>query len=1015
VEKRLLLRPKLVDRELEMGKLTKAMESAMAGNGSTIFISGEAGVGKTRIVQELIKEAKTKDFRIMTGQCFTESLEPLMPIKNALKEVGLPHLISGDPPPLLISSYLVNDSGLLMARSEIGDINLDSDIFSAMLRAIGEFVKDSMRMVDESSKAGKLNVLGYGDFKIIMEEDRGLHLACVVKGGFSELLITDMKEVLADAWRQFGTIIEKWEGDMAQMEGFEAILSKFVKSGKYSGKFLVEDPKLKRENLYDNVLLGIQRLSLERPVILFIDDLHNADATTLNLLHYLARNIRTSRVLILGTYRPEDLIHPDYGKVHPLERTMQDMGQEDSFERLELHRLDMEGTRKVMCSALRGLSVEGVFLEKIHTETGGTPLFVLELLKMLVEEGAMLKNEEDEWTFTSKFEKVELPTKIYEVVRRRLDRLHKEQHDILECGAVIGDSFPAEIIVKLTGLSRITVLRNLAEIENSHRLIHSSARTYFFDHTKIREVLYNGIMEELREEYHRMIAEFIEASASPDRVLSELAYHYQKANDARAGPYLVKSGDSARERFFNQEAINAYRNSLAFLPQQQKSDVMEKLADLQVVSGVYDEAINFYKTINDSAVDGTTKARMLRKTAEVFLNKGDFESALSILGTAKKLVSEDDVELGRLLFGEGRALQRKGHNEKGLARLQEALAVYSRVGEQKDVGEALRAIGIIYWNNSDFAKALQYYKHSLSIMESIKDEQGTAAALVNMGIVYHNQGNLDLALDHYGRCLGINEKIGNQAGIGGVLANIGLAHWDRGELEVSLGYQTKSLRIFEKIGYSVGIANSLGNISLAQRDLGELEKALENQKMSYALREKMGDQSGMALALINIGEIFKDKGDLDKAMEHYRKSLDICIEIKDKLVSIHNLRGMAEVCACQGDANAALDYARKAVQTSVEIGARSQEGVSRRVLGTVLSKLKDNNGAMDEYNKAEDILTEIGDMKEKAILIFEKASLLSIAGKKTKAKDEFGNALAEFERMGMRPWAEKCRKAMAGD
>ena len=118
---------------------------------------------------------------------------------------------------------------------------------------------------------------------------------------------------------------------------------------------------MKQENLFDNILLGLQRSSESRPVLLFLDDLQWSDTTTLNLVHYLSRNIRNNRIFILGTYRPEDILKDSQGSPHHLETAMQAMTRESLLDRIELKRLDAGDTEKIIVSMLGTPSFEKPF------------------------------------------------------------------------------------------------------------------------------------------------------------------------------------------------------------------------------------------------------------------------------------------------------------------------------------------------------------------------------------------------------------------------------------------------------------------------------------------------------------------------------------------------------------------------------------------------------------------------------------------------------------------------------
>ena len=184
--------PELIGRSDELDRLTNALNDAIEGKGSTIFIGGEAGIGKTRLVNELKTIAVEKDVNIIQGWCLAESLEPLMPVKTALREAGLQHLISGEPPPAVVSAYLINNAGILLSQAEREESGLDPDIFAGMLQAVGNFLQDSLSMMGDGER-GSLNSLSYGDFTIYIQSNNTLLIAVVIKGAISEFLIEDIK------------------------------------------------------------------------------------------------------------------------------------------------------------------------------------------------------------------------------------------------------------------------------------------------------------------------------------------------------------------------------------------------------------------------------------------------------------------------------------------------------------------------------------------------------------------------------------------------------------------------------------------------------------------------------------------------------------------------------------------------------------------------------------------------------------------------------------------------------
>jgi tetratricopeptide (TPR) repeat protein len=974
MEELALQQPELVGREEELNKLRQSLDNAIEGKGSTVFIAGEAGIGKTRLVSELIKYAESRGAQVIRGWCLAESLEPLMPIKTALREAGLFHLISGEPPPLLVSAYLMNEAGLLIAKSESEDLGFDPDIFSSMLKAVGAFVKDTMQMIDHVERTGGLNILGFKDFKILIEECDGLYLASVTKGSVSEFLINDMRDVLSEVHKGYGIVLTDWNGDLDKTEGVESIVSKLVTSGKYSGRYLVDDPKIRQENLLDNVLLGIHRLSAERPVLLFLDDIQWANPSTLVLLQYLSRNTRNHRVSIVGAYRPEDILQSWDGKTHQLESVMQNMSREDLLDKIELKRLDVADTEKIIVSTLNKVQLDKSFFDKVYGETEGTPFFVLELVKLLVEDGTIAQDEGGAWNLVTELEQIDIPSKVYDVIKRRLDRLIKKQRKILECASVVGEEFRSDVVGKTMRMDRMQLLETLSEIEKAHRLIHSIQKRYKFDHAKIREVLYNGIIDEMKEEYHRIIADTIAElhKDDVDEVLSELAYHYYKAKDDRAGEYLLKAGDKAEEKYANLEAMRFYRNAIELLKDDATAEILEKLGDVQALIGEFDNAIENFDKAGNSAKDNEARARMLRKISDVHLKKGEYDKALSISDRAKALIKDEKIaELGRLCVGDGNAHWRMGEYDSAMALFLEAMNKFERFGaEEKDLGKALLSIGNIHVSRGEYEPALQYYEKSLGKMEKIDDLYGMGAANNNIGNVYYHTGELDRALEFYERGLTMMEKIGNK----------------------------------------YGIAHSLGNIGIIYQDKGELDKALEFHKRSL-IREIIGDKQGIASSYSNIGDVMRDMGDLDKALDFHERSLKICMEIGEKRLAVHNYCALTELRLGLEDTEIALKQAEKAVDVSLEIDAKPEEGMSHRVVGMVYREKGEWDKAAEAFERSMEILGA-SRRDELARTYYEYGLLWKKKGEPSKARKNLGEALSEFTRMGMKLWIENCGKAL---
>ena len=1009
-EEMTIRQPELIGREEELSKLKHNLRDSIEGKGSVILISGEAGIGKTRIVSELIKEAETSNVQVLQGWCLAENKEPLLPIKAALRKANMSQIISRNPPPRVISAYLIHESGLLVTEIERDETGLDSDIFAGMLTAVGNFVKDSLAAMDRGS-IGQLNTIGYGNYIIILQSCGKLTLGAVIEGQSSEFLIGEINNILAGIEPELRT----WTGNTAQAENAKKIISQLISSGKYDGKFLVDDPQIRQENLFDNVLLGLQRSSSEQPMLLFLDDLQWADVTTLNLLHYLARNTKHNQILILGTYRPEDIAQSDDGHPHPLVIAMQNMTREGLLQKIDLVRLDQTHTDALINSMLGSSLMNKDVIDRIYEESGGTPLYTLEVVKLLVEYEHICQTE-DGWVLVTNMKDLDIPSKVYDIIKRRLNRLSPGQKSILDCASIVGEEFVSGVVGKVMELNKLQLLEDLSKIEKIHQLVHYLGEKYRFDHSKTRDVLYESIGVELRQEYHRMIADVIidMHSSALDDIVSELAYHYNEAKDPRAAEYLIKAADAARAGYQNDEALDFYLSAVEGADGAERWNILETIGDIQILTGNYDEANSTFKIILNDCQETEMKIRMYRKIGEALEKTGEYDASLEQLEKAMELIGDDiNIEHGRIKVAEGYANYRVGNLDQALSFFLEGLGIFEKLeGNFMDLATGLRAVGNLKFSKGEIDGALEYYGKSLEVSLRIDDHKGTATTLANMGVMNHIKGDLDGAFEHYNKALIIREKIGNKGGIADSLNNIGLFWSDRGEMKKALNCHERCLAIEEKIGNKSGIADSLNNLGTVHENLGDLDETLECHERSMKIREDIGDRTGIAMSFNNIGSVHKEKNEAEKALEYYSKGLEICLETGAKLPTFYAYGGLSEVYLLLDNEEKAQESIMKAMDIAVEMSAMGEEGIANRFLGMLYSHKKDWPKAAEAFEKAETILDEVGNIQDGPRVFDERGHMWKAKGDLQKAKDDFNKSLKLYEEMGMRLWVEKARKRL---
>ncbi|MEE9505621.1 MAG: ATP-binding protein, partial [Thermoplasmata archaeon] len=239
-------RPEMIGRQNELKELHEHLGKASQGRGTTLFISGEAGIGKTRLLEEIKSTAGSRGFQILSGNSLYESLTPYMPFLEALRSGGMESLFAEEAP-RVEAVYLVTNTGLLVREVLREETELDSDLFASMLTTVGGFVKDSLSMLSGEEREGMLNSLGYENHRILIESGKETNLAVILEGRENEFLINDMRDILVKVQKSHGDVLRQWDGDEESVQGIEDTLRPLVASGKYDGVYFgLQDPEARR-------------------------------------------------------------------------------------------------------------------------------------------------------------------------------------------------------------------------------------------------------------------------------------------------------------------------------------------------------------------------------------------------------------------------------------------------------------------------------------------------------------------------------------------------------------------------------------------------------------------------------------------------------------------------------------------------------------------------------------------------------------------------------------------------
>jgi DNA-binding SARP family transcriptional activator len=304
---------------------------------------------------------------------------------------------------------------------------------------------------------------------------------------------------------------------------------------------------------YTDVLFA---LAAERPLVLVLDDLHWADISSISLLFHLGRHIASSRVLIVATYRPENVALGRDGKQHPLQSVLSEFKRllDDNWMDLD-QATRVEGRRfvdAVLDAELNRLGES--FRRELFRRTMGQALFTTELLRDLQERGDLKRDQDGYWIEAQALDWKKLPARVEAVIEKRLGRLPEDLQQVLNVACVEGDEFTAEVVARVQQIDEQTLVRRLSgELGRQHRLVapqrlyHSGPQRlslFRFSHSLFQEYLYNHLNEVERAYLHEAIGDSLEQlyGAQASSIAVKLAAHFQAAGNAeRAIHYASKS------------------------------------------------------------------------------------------------------------------------------------------------------------------------------------------------------------------------------------------------------------------------------------------------------------------------------------------------------------------------------------------------------------------------------------------------------------------------------------------
>ena len=727
-------------------------------------------------------------------------------------------------------------------------------------------------------------------------------------------------------------------------------------------------PAADRYRLFEavtNYLLGLSAGTEAAGLLLCLDDLHWADKSTLLLLRHLARRLDGSRLLVVGTYRPEEI-----DDSHPLAGVLAELARDGNAQRLALGRLTRAESAALVASFdyLPGPELS----ESIYRQTDGNPFFVQELVQHLKSQTSAAAPAGD------------LPETIRQVIGQRLAHLDASARSQLENAAVLGDGFEVGVLRAMAGSEARGVTAAL-EVAEQAGMLREQTNSYVFAHPLMRQVIYEAISLPRRQELHLNAAKAIEVihAAGLDAHLAALATHYRlsAAEPARTIDYATRAGDRALLLFAFDEALRLYDMAIEAV-RLHGASTGSNVVELHVGRGNALSALGKWPEAKDAfeaaiaGLAGEERANILLLLSNTSIRGGhDIEGAHRFAATALEIALElgrHDLEMAANgLIAQCEIVQ--GHLKSGLARYERAYKA------REAITPVLRhrvfgnfALGL-YWSGQT-ARAVKLSIETVESAVATRDFVASVIMQTNLGLTLAASGHYDEAIRAFAAA---RENASSYAGAGishelaraiGMSASVPMAIFDYDRAEV---VAAEAIELGRSVNFILPVLSETIDLMTIATHRGDL-----------ALAEALGNEVEANLALGGAHEL---------------------------QWGMRLATARAELALVRDEWSAALVLGKEALERARAMGRPKYEALALAARGSALAALGRKKEALGEFRQAVETARTLGDP---SVFIRVAAAQLGVTAEQalaTEARLVVETMLANLSDEGMRRSLETSR------
>jgi tetratricopeptide (TPR) repeat protein len=718
------------------------------------------------------------------------------------------------------------------------------------------------------------------------------------------------------------------------------------------------------------------------PVVLLLEDLHWADPSSIDLLRHLCNRISMQRVLLVGTFRPEDIERSN----HPLKSYKAEMQMHKLCEEIALESLSREHIVDYLNITFNPNDFPANLADHLHEKTEGHPLFTANLLQYLSERGDIAKTNEH-WSLKRPLSEIELeaPESVRSMISRKIDNLSEEDRRTLQYASVEGAEFLSTIVAELLGVDEVDVEERMARLEKTHRLVvtrgeeelpdGSLGTRYRFAHALYQNFLYGDLVNKRRMMLHKQVGEQLlkHYGRRATQIASQLALHFERGRDfTRAIEYLTHAGDNATKFYGNAEAADHYTHALSLvdkLPEEERpkarATLYQKRGAVNMALSRFSQSVDDYVAMlkQEEALTPTTKASALSAMAVTLFfshRLDEMEQRADEALEAAKLAGSEELRLDTMML---RGLKHLCYGELDVARpiVDEVVSCARAIRYKPALLAGITWRGCLYFFQSEYEKAIEYEIEARKLASEVREGFLLLTAMFFHGLSMGNLGHMSEGLAILEEAISKARRNGDHFWFPRMPNCIGWIHRELQDFKGALAYDEEGLHVGREFNVLEAEANSLINLGIDHTIAGKPHDAADVFQNTHDIfeRDKWFKWRYSIRLEAAKAEHWLCQGDLGKAKEFTETLFSMASNFKSrKYVAVaHKLR--SEIA----NAEEKPEVARAEYQAALDVLDEYPVPVVRwRViagLGKLLSSTGDVEGSLKAFGEAKKIIEEI--------------------------------------------------------